>query len=298
MTKILVTLITVFSLFAVMTGDVEARRMGGSKSFGKQSSNVTRQQAPAQSTATNSTTSATNSSTAAAAAAKPASPWKGMLGGALLGLGLGALLSSLGIGAGMANIISMLLMAGLAVAAVMLLMRLFKPRPVMPANMRNAYVEPNNTASTPEIGSRITDTSRSANSATWEIPAGFDVPQFERTAQSYFIRLQAAWDKADMEDIREFTTPEMYAEVKLQIQERGATPSFTDVLTVHAKLLGIETQESIYLASVKFVGTMKEELDGPTISFEEVWNLSKPIAGQRGWLLAGIQQTEQIESNN
>jgi predicted lipid-binding transport protein (Tim44 family) len=287
MTKFLATLITVFSLFVVMTGDVEARRMGGGKSFGKQSSNVTRQQAPATKP------SATNpaSTTSSGAAAKPASPWKGMLGGALLGLGLGALLSSFGIGAGMANIISMLLMAGIAVAAVMFLARLLKPKT---ATMRNAYAGPAEVNATPEIGSRIADISRSANmsDATWEIPAGFDVPQFERTAQSYFIRLQAAWDKADINDIREFTTPEMYAEVKLQIQERGAASSFTDVMTVSAKLLGIETQASNYLASVKFVGTMKEEVDGPTISFEEVWNLSKAISGQSGWLLAGIQQVE------
>jgi predicted lipid-binding transport protein (Tim44 family) len=223
------------------------------------------------------------------------------LGGALLGLGLGALLSSLGFSAGMANIISILLMAGIGMALVMLLMRLFKPKSASARTMRNAYAGSTDYTATPEIGSRISGgaqpslgevNSRANSGATWEIPAGFDVPGFERTAQMYFIRLQAAWDKADINDIREFTTPEMYAEVKLQIQERGATPSVTDVITVHAKLLGIETQESNYLASVKFVGTMKEEVDAPTISFEEVWNLSKPITGQGGWLLAGIQQVE------
>lgn len=313
MTKFLITLVTVISLFALVNPDVEARRMGGSKSFGKQSSNVTKQKAPAQPAGANQAQPATPGTAApaapGAAAAKPASPWKGMLGGALLGLGLGALLSSMGLGAGMANIISILLMAGIGIALVMLVMRLFNRQQAQKSGsaltMKNAYAgpaaDPTGYTTTPEIGSRITGSGRHEHSessdvseGTWEIPAGFDVAQFERTAQTYFIRLQAAWDKADINDIREFTTPEMYAEIKLQIQERGAISSVTDVITIHAKLLGIETQESAYLASVRFVGTMKEEADGPTVSFEEIWNLSKPVAGQGGWVLAGIQQVEQL----
>lgn len=310
MNKILITLVMVISLFSLITLDAEAKRMGGSKSFGKQSSNVTKQQAPAQPAGPNQAAPAAGPGVtpAPAAAAKPASSWKGMLGGALLGLGLGALLSSLGLGAGVSNLISILLMAGIGIALVMFLMRLFKKKSDAASPMKSAYVGSapgaGDYAATPEIGSRIAASGRneieqrsssSSAGSTWEIPVGFDVAQFERTAQTYFIRLQAAWDKADINDIREFTTPEMYADVKLQIQERGTTPSVTDVITIYAKLLGIETQDTTYLASVKFVGTMKEEINGPTISFEEVWNLSKPTEGQGGWLLAGIQQVEQMQ---
>jgi len=312
MTKFLITLVTVIGLFSLIAPDAEAKRMGGSKSFGKQSSNVTKQQAPAQPAGANQAKPAAapgTATTAPAPVAKPASPWKGMLGGALLGLGLGALLSGLGLGAGMANMISIVLMAGIGIALVVFLMRIFKQKSEASSPMKNAYVgsapDPTDYTATPEIGSRITSSSHNEHSeqlsfatssgSTWEIPAGFDVAQFERTAQTYFIRLQAAWDKADINDIREFTTPEMYAEVKLQIQERGTTSSVTDVITIYAKLLGIETQDTSYLASVKFVGTMKEEVNAPTISFEEIWNLSKPVEGQGGWLLAGIQQVEQMQ---
>ncbi|MFX5813236.1 Tim44-like domain-containing protein, partial [Acinetobacter baumannii] len=79
------------------------------------------------------------------------------------------------------------------------------------------------------------------SAANWNIPADFDVTGFLRNAKTYFIRLQAAWDKADINDLREFTTPEMYAELKLQIQERGATPNVTDVISLNAELLGIES---------------------------------------------------------
>jgi predicted lipid-binding transport protein (Tim44 family) len=61
-------------------------------------------------------------------------------------------------------------------------------------------------------------------------------------------------------------------------------------LALDAELLGVETVDNDYLASVKFSGMIREEENAPTAPFTEVWNLSKPVAGQGGWVLAGIQQ--------
>ena len=122
------------------------------------------------------------------------------------------------------------------------------------------------------------------------MPADFDTPAFLRHSKTYFIRLQAAWDKADVNDIREFTTPEMFAELRMQIQERGASANHTDVVTLDAQLLGIENSGNEHLASVKFSGMIRESLDAQAEPFAEVWNLTKPVAGQGGWTLAGIQQ--------
>ena len=131
--------------------------------------------------------------------------------------------------------------------------------------------------------------------APWGIPTDFDVTGFLRHSKTYYIRLQAAWDKADINDIREFTTPEMFGELRLQLQERGAAANVTDVVTLEAELLGIETIGNDYLASVKFSGTVREDQQtspataAVASSFAEVWNLSKPTSGQGGWILAGIQ---------
>jgi predicted lipid-binding transport protein (Tim44 family) len=124
----------------------------------------------------------------------------------------------------------------------------------------------------------------------WGVPADFDVDAFLRSAKTYFIRLQAAWDRGDINDIREFTTPEMFAELKMQLQERGPQPTHTDVVSLNAEMLGVEVVGDQYLASVRFSGMIKEAENAPPEPFAEVWNLSKPIAGQRGWVLAGIQQ--------
>src|SRR3569623_2007427 len=110
-------------------------------------------------------------------------------------------------------------------------------------------------------------------------------------AKTDLIPLQEGWDKGDTNDIREFTTPEMFAELKMQISERGAASNATDVVTLDAQLLGMETQANEHLASVRFSGTIRESEHGAAEPFSEVWNLSKPISGQGGWLLAGIQQT-------
>jgi len=147
----------------------------------------------------------------------------------------------------------------------------------------------------PEIGSRLAEPATGAApgaepDAAWSVPADFDTAAFLRHAKTYFIRLQAAWDRADINDIREFTTPEMFAELKMQIQERGASPNTTDVVSIDAELLGIETLADEYLASVKFHGMISEEAGAPAAPFTEVWNLSKPVSGDGGWALAGIQQ--------
>jgi predicted lipid-binding transport protein (Tim44 family) len=81
----------------------------------------------------------------------------------------------------------------------------------------------------------------------------------------------------------------MFAELKMQLTERGASPNHTDVVTLDAELLGIETNESDYLASVRFTGMIRESEGAAAEPFSEIWNLTKPTSGG-GWLLAGLQQ--------
>ncbi len=279
---------------SMVVADAEARRMGGGGSFGKQSQSLNRS-APTQSSATK--------PAAAPGSAKPASPWRGILGGALLGLGLGALLSHLGIGGALASIIGTVLTFALLALAAMFIYRMLTGRKIGGGNNPQPAYAGGHSArnTTPEIGSRVQSYAQpsalqadsvasSAGNAGFGIPADFDVPAFVRNAKTYFIRLQAAWDRADINDIREFTTPEMFAELKMQIQERGASPNNTDVVSLDAELLGIETIAGDYLASVKFTGMIKEDENASAAPFSEVWNLSKPVTGQGGWALAGIQQ--------
>jgi len=105
-----------------------------------------------------------------------------------------------------------------------------------------------------------------------------------------FIRLQAANDRKDMNDIREYTTPEMFAEISMQLQERGNAAQTTDVITVNAELLEVVTENNHAIASVRMSGQLSEN-KGASESFDEIWHVQKNLQDEKAvWLLSGIQQ--------
>lgn len=111
--------VVLVAMLSVVHLDADAKRMGGGKSMGQQSSNVTQRNsaapgapgAPAQ----NASNAAPAKPGAAPAAAAPKKPWGAMLGGLAAGLGLAWLANSLGFGEAFAN----MLMFGLLAAAIM-----------------------------------------------------------------------------------------------------------------------------------------------------------------------------------
>lgn len=290
-------IIVTMTLLIGMT-HAEAKRLGGGTSFGRQSAAGTHYytQKPMQHNLESKNTSSVN---------KQSSPWKNILGGALLGLGLGALLSHFGLGSALISMITTILVVMLLAFISIFVYRIFRKK-VNTNNTNNttqsAYANVAN--QTPQIGSMLVEpmeVTKSSHSTilnsdniekiqSYEIPTDFNTTVFLRNAKTYFIRLQAAWDKADVNDIYEFTTPEMFSELKIQLQERGTSSNYTDVISLDADILGIETTNNYYLASVKFYGFIKEKEDSTPVQFSEIWNLSKPVSGQSGWVLAGIQQ--------
>ncbi|RJG08548.1 Tim44 domain-containing protein [Massilia cavernae] len=319
MKKLLATMVIAVMTMSMVV-EADARPLGGKRSFGRQSPAAAKQaqtpppvQAPTAAQTKPATAGAAAAAAPAAAAAK-GGMWKGILGGALLGLGLGALLSHFGLGGAAASMIAGILMIALLALAGLFIWRMFK-RKDTPANSAfEGFSKPvpvGAGAGTPEIGSGLpraasqpayqpaafqpampasAGASQPAVTTPYGVPSDFDTANFLRHAKSSFIRMQAAWDKADFNDLREFTTPEVYAELKMQIQERGDVAEFTDVVSIDADLLGIETTAVDYLASVRFTGMIKPAADALAEPFVEVWNMSKPVNGSTGWVLAGIQQ--------
>jgi predicted lipid-binding transport protein (Tim44 family) len=317
MKKLLVTMMLAVTALSLVSEAI-ARPMGGGRSFGRQSQSVRQMRAPAPAPAPYQQPQYQRQAQPAPMAPRAPVPqrsgmWKGLLGGALLGLGLGAMLSHFGIGGAMASALSSILMLVLLALAVMFIVRMFR-RKDTPANPTFTGFNPNPmpASATPEIGSGLgqsgyqpnayapgsfqpassgvsLDKGGAAAHQAWGVPPGFDTEAFLRQAKSMFIRMQAAWDKGDVADLSEFTSPEVFAELKMQIQERGGS-DFTDVVSIDAQLLGIETTERDYLASVQFNGMIRNAPNAPAEPFVEVWNMAKPINGSGGWVLAGIQQ--------
>ena len=122
--------------FALASPMADAKRLGGGKSMGKQSPNVTQQQgaapAGAGNTANSTAAAPANSSAAAARPGTPAAgvapkkPWGAMLGGLAAGLGLAWLASSLGLGEAFGNILMFGLLALLVMVVAGFLIRKFR----------------------------------------------------------------------------------------------------------------------------------------------------------------------------
>jgi predicted lipid-binding transport protein (Tim44 family) len=250
--------------------EVEARRLGGGRTVGAQR-NVTTP--PAQTPAKPAQQQAAPAQQGAQQAAPGAtgSRWAPILGG----LALGGILGYLFGGSGLFGFLLLALLAIAAVVGVRALMRRRAevPQPVQFAGMRETMAVP--------VKNELP-----ASSARARVPAGFDASGFLRAAKHNFLRLQAANDAGRLEEIREFTTDELYQELKSELDQKGET----EVLGLEAELLELATEGERHWASVRFSGSVREARGAAPEPFAEVWNLVKPADGSSGWLLAGIQQ--------
>ncbi len=276
--------------FTLTTGDAEAaRRLGGGASSGMQRQSI----APSKQT-----TAAPTQQQAAPAAAPQAQPkrsWMGPLAGLAAGLGLAALASHFGFGEGLANImmIGLLVMGAVMLFGFLMRKKAAGTQPGMQyANAGAGYGgnAPRQPDFIPAGGSSYAPAANAASSGN--IPAGFDVDGFVRNAKVNFIRLQAANDAGNLDDIREFTSPEMFAEIKLAMGERAGAQQETDVVRLDAEVIDVSEEAGRYIVSVRFSGLIREDKAAPAEAFDEIWHMSKPADGSRGWVLAGIQQVQ------
>ena len=229
----------------------------------------------------------------------------GPLAGLAAGLGLAALLSHLGLGEAFGNFLMLALLAVAAIFLVRFLLRRFGPaaqREAAPTGMQFAasaagagglpmrapaggsgWGAPEATPLNPQPAPMVTE-------AAPTLPAEFDAAAFERIAKMIFIRMQAANDSGDLNDLRAFTTPEMFASLRLELQERGAAAQQTDVVKIDAQVIDVGAEPQRHVVSVRFHGLIREEKDGAAQPFDEVWHLVKPTDASREWAIAGIQQ--------
>jgi len=244
----------------------EAKRFGGGSSFGKSRSIPAR---PPQSSPATSPTPV----------APGGNKWMGPLAGLAIGAGLATMFSGGGMGGGMSSILMMIL----AAAAIMFLISKFKKS--QQPNMQ--YAGGSTSINPPQP---LSEQNYSRARAT-NIPQDFPVESFLRNAKMSFIRLQAANDRKDINDVREYTTPEVFAEISMQIQERGNAVQNTEVIAINAELLDVANEGDYSIASVRFTGQLSEN-NGTPENIDEIWHIQKNLQEDNSaWLLAGIQQT-------
>lgn len=325
MKSLLLALMVAIVSISLAPTNAEARRLGGGGFAGMQRSLPARtppaalpaRPAPA---ATPAATPATPGAAATAAAAAPRRSWMGPIAGLAAGLGIAALMSHLGMGAEFGNLLMIVLLGVIAIVAIRFLMRRFGPAsatssPAVGAAGGMQFAGPGGAAWSNPTGNAAPTTpgavplassassagaasalaaqpnsATAVNSAISTPSADFDAAGFERIAKMIFIRMQAANDSADLNDLRAFTTPEMYASIKLDLQDRGDKLQQTDVVKIDAEVLDVATEGERQIVSVRFHGLIREDKGGVAEPFDEVWHLVKPLDGSHEWAIAGIQQ--------
>ena len=294
MNKLLSLFFVALVSFGLAVQDADAKRFGGGGNIGKQRSTTSHQTAtppkPAQAPA-----AAPAPAPTPAPAPSGASKWLGPLAG----LAAGGLLASMfmggggmgGLGGAMSSILMMLAIG----AGVFFLIRMFrKPQP-QAQPLQYAGMGENTVTHMDSVGSgSAAPYAAPFAQAASTRPAWFEDEPFLREAKKHFIRLQDGYDRGDLNDIREYVTPEMFAEINMQIRERGDKPNKTEVVTLNAAVLEVVTEGDYVIASVRFDGMIREEIGGPAEPFNEIWHIQKSqlqsTQANATWLISGIQQ--------
>jgi len=285
------TLVSLALVFASV-GHVEAARLGGGKSLGRApSAPIQKQATPAQKPAQQAQPTAPTPAAPQAPAPSRFGGMGGILGGLAAGLGIGYLLSHFGLGEAASSLVMGLLIAMLAGFVMMFLIRRLLPV-VSPSGMQRANLgqTPRQEPAFIPAANAFADVGTDPEKFQSTLPPGFDERSFLENAKQFFVTLQKAWDQGDLQSLKEFTTSEMFARISQDLAGRVDAANQTDVITINARLLGIETNEAHYFCSVQFSGVIREQPGGPADDFSEIWNLSKPVEGPGGWVLAGISQ--------
>ena len=285
-------------------GDADAKRLGGGKPAGMQ-----RQAPPAQQSPTPPTAAPQGPANAAApaampgagaAAAAPKRSWMGPLAGLAAGLGIAALFSHFGMGEGLANFVMIAMLAVLAFVAVRFVMarmgRGGKPAGPQLAGAgagaggpAGGWQSAQPVAPAPVLARTALDAAPVATGpAAIQLPGGMASADFERLAKMVFIRLQAANDAGNVDDLRKFTTPELFASLRADLLERGAAKQSTDVVQIDAQVVETARENGQDIVTVRFHGLVREVADAGAEPFNELWHLVRAADGQGDWAIAGI----------
>ncbi len=308
--------------------DADAKRFGGGGSAGMQRSLPAHSQpgnissVPAKPTQNQQAAPAQQAqpgtpAAAGAAATPPKRNWLGPIAGLAAGLGIAALLSHFGMGEAVGNFLMMALLAVAVVFLVSWLMRRFAGKGAAATNRQPAYAyagaEPQGSATPSPLQPVSQDLQRSAlpgsaadsfrmdggspaavpaaaSFAAPALPADFDAAAFERIARMIFIRMQIANDRGDLDDLRQFTTAELFASIRLDLQDRGDKPQQTDVEQVAAQVIDFDRESARDVVSVRYHGLIREEAGAAAVGFDEIWHLVRESSAPQVWRIAGIQQ--------
>jgi predicted lipid-binding transport protein (Tim44 family) len=290
---ILTVVIAAVGLLYVWHEAAEAARLGGGRSFGSRPSYQRSAPAPSPSPTSPQMSPSQPAQANPAAGAMPYSTgrWGGMLGGLLMGGLIGSLLFGGGYGYGGPGLLDLAILGG----GLFLLFRFLRARRMAaegPSAAGPMSFDRGAAQGWRHSGYEPSSEAISAGVEQPSVPAGFDQKEFMKGAKAMYSRLQASWDRRDLDDIRQFTSPEVFQEIRRQAQE-DPNPGKTELLLVNPRLIEVRDVDGRTVASVLYDVMMRENRAEMARQVRELWHFSRDANNPGAfWVLEGIQQVE------
>lgn len=122
-----------------------------------------------------------------------------------------------------------------------------------------------------------------------QLPDGTEPAAFLRIARQRFNHIQSMNTSSNIEEIRRYLTPDLYQSMYNDIMA-NRDQDVAEFSNLNAMVTDSATENGQYVVSVRFTGTVSEDLNSLPQPFAEIWHFVKPAGSNQDWLVAGIQQ--------
>ncbi|SEL21088.1 Tim44 domain-containing protein [Acinetobacter sp. DSM 11652] len=122
-----------------------------------------------------------------------------------------------------------------------------------------------------------------------QLPDGTEPAAFLRIARQRFNHIQSMNTASNIAEIQRYLTPDLYQSMYNDIMG-NQDQDVAEFSNLNAMVVDSATENGQYVVSVRFTGTVSEDLNSLPQPFAEVWHFVKPAGSSQDWLVAGIQQ--------
>ncbi|MGB9191944.1 MULTISPECIES: Tim44 domain-containing protein [unclassified Acinetobacter] len=122
-----------------------------------------------------------------------------------------------------------------------------------------------------------------------KLPDGTEPAAFLRVARQRFNHIQSMNTASNIAEIQRYLTPDLYQSMYNDIMA-NQDQDVAEFSNLNAMVVDSATENGQYVVSVRFTGTVSEDLNSLPQPFTEIWHFVKSAGSNQDWLVAGIQQ--------
>ncbi|EGR0711930.1 DUF1517 domain-containing protein [Vibrio alginolyticus] len=288
--KRLFSIVALLMFTVAVTPIAEAKKFGGSKSFGKSYKTTPAPKQQQQNTNTVGKDQTTKSSSK-----------KGLMGGLLGGLLAGGLLAAFFGGAFEGIQFMDILIIGLIAFVIFKLMRgmlgakqgsmnQHRQQPAFGGNA-SKFEQPNmqNFEQQPNTNNGGFGGFGAQTDVPHNYPPGFDQAAFINGSREHYRILQGAWNHNQLETIEEYVSPSLFEDLKAERAKLDGE-QHTDVMYVDAEIVRADYDANKAQLSLQFSGRYRDTVEGVEEEIEDIWHLERDLTAPNApWLIVGIQ---------